>query len=162
MRFISSFASGHKLPSQLVKELVSALTYCSEPFVGCFHRVWDTQVSWCRRGGQHTGMVNSPTVEQGLPRWFWSPHFWGIPQPMWEASSTASGLPYIKSCSQKIVKAGKWFIFQSLHGHFSMQNRSPPLRMCVFWHMNILKGIKSFHHLVWDHTYLHILFPSFW
>lgn len=154
MRFISSFASGHKLPSQLVKELVSALAYCSKPSVGCFHRVWGTWVSWCQRGGQQMGTVTSPTVEQGLPRWFWHPCFWGILQPVREASSTASGLPYIKSCSQKIVKAGKWFIIQSLHGHFSIQNRSPPLCMCVLWHANILKGIKSSHHFVWDHTYL--------
>lgn len=52
MRFISSFASGHKLPFQLVKELIPALAYCSEPFVGCFHRVWGTQVSWCWGGGR--------------------------------------------------------------------------------------------------------------
>lgn len=45
MKFISSFASGHKLPFQLVKELISALAYCSRPFVGCFHRVWGTQAS---------------------------------------------------------------------------------------------------------------------
>lgn len=68
MRFISSFASGHKLPSQLVKELIFALAYCSKPFVRCFHRAWG--IGWCWRGGQQTGMVNSPTVEQWLPNWF--------------------------------------------------------------------------------------------
>lgn len=153
MRFISSFAFGHKLPCQLVKELIFALTCCSKLFVGCFHRAWGIQVCWCQRGGQQTGTVNSPSVKQGLLLWFWSPSFWGIPQPMWEASSAASGLPYIKSCSQRIFKSGKWFIIQSLHGHFSIQNRSSSLCVCIFWHMNILKRIKYPHHLVWDHTF---------
>lgn len=36
MRFVSSFPSGHKLPSQLVKELVSVPAFRSKLFVGCF------------------------------------------------------------------------------------------------------------------------------
>lgn len=117
MRFISSFASGHKLPSQLVKELVSALSCCSGPFVGCFPRVWGTWVSWCLRGGQQTRWSIKPAVGH----WVWCPCFWGIPQPVWDESSTARGLPSIKSCSQKIVEAGMWFIIQLLHSHFSIQ-----------------------------------------
>lgn len=158
MRFISSFASGHKLPSQLVKELISALSCCSGPFVGCFPRVWGTWVSWCLRGGQQTRWSIKPAVGH----WVWCPCFWGIPQPMWDESGTARGLPSIKSCSQKIVEAGMWFIIQLLHSHFSIQNRSPPLCICVFWHMNVLKGIKPSHHLLWDHNCLHILSLSFW
>lgn len=61
---------------------------------------------------------------------------------MWEEGTTASGLPYVKSPSQEIVKAGIYHPVTAQH--FSMQDRSPPLCIiCVF-----LKGIKPSHHLL--------------
>lgn len=36
MRFVSSFASGHKLPSQLVKDLVSAPAFLLQAVCGMF------------------------------------------------------------------------------------------------------------------------------
>lgn len=72
MRFISSFASGHKLPSHLVKELISAPACCSGTFVGCFPTVWGTWVSWCLRGGRQTKWSIKPAVEH----WVRSPCFW--------------------------------------------------------------------------------------
>lgn len=73
----------------------------------------------------------------------------GIPQPV--------GCLTLNHVLRKLSGLGCDLSFiQLLHSHFSMQDRSP-LRICVY-----LKGIKPSLHLLWDHSCLHILSPSFW
>lgn len=155
MRFISSFASGHKLPSQLVKELVSAPACGSGPFVGCFPRVWGTWVIWCLRGGQQTKWSIKPAVEH----WVWSPCFWaeGFHSPRGRKAAQPVGWLILNHVLRKLSRLGC-----DLSSSYCTATFPCNIETLHYVYVSFLKGVKPPHHLLWDHTFLHILSLSFW